>query len=75
VAGWLGCEACSFGAVAGEVVLGAGGSVRRGAGQGLRRVGGSMSCRRACSAGLEGARIRGNVLHALRALGGMVMSD
>jgi hypothetical protein len=56
-------------------VHGAIGSVRRGAGQGWHRIGGSMPCRRVCSAGLEGARMHGNVLHALRALGVTVVSE
>jgi hypothetical protein len=75
VAGWLGSYASGFRPDAGEVVRSAVGSVRRGAGQGWRRVGGSMPCRRVCSAGLEVARVHGNALHALRALGVTVVSE
>jgi hypothetical protein len=34
-----------------------------------------MPCRRACKAGLDGAWVHGNGLHALRTLGGSVASD
>jgi hypothetical protein len=74
VAGWLGSYASGFRDDAGEVVRGVVGSVHHGAGQGWRRIGGLMPCRRACSVRLEGARVHGNMLHALRALGGTVAS-
>jgi hypothetical protein len=72
VASWLGRETCSFSAVAGETVRGAGGLVHRGAGRGCRRIGGSMSCRRACSARLGKACVHGNASPTLHVLGGTI---
>jgi hypothetical protein len=74
-AGCLGREACYFSAIAGETVRGAGGSVHRGAGRGCRRVGGSMLCRRACSARLGKTCMHGNASPALRVLGGTIASE
>jgi hypothetical protein len=45
-----------------------------GAGQWWRRVEGSMPCRHACSARLDGACMHGNASHALRAPGGSMAS-
>jgi hypothetical protein len=75
VAGYLGHEACGFSAVVGETVRSAGGLVRRGAGRGCRRVGGSMPCRRACSARLGKACVHGNMSPSLRVLGGTIASE
>jgi hypothetical protein len=75
VASWFGHDAGGFRMVASKTVCDGVVSVHRGAGQGWRRVGGSMPCRHACCARLEGACVHGNMLHALRALGGTVVPE
>jgi hypothetical protein len=74
VAGRFGHSGGDFSRATVSFRLGPVACVLGGAGQWWRRVEGAMSCRRACSARLEGACVHGNVLHALRVLGGMVAS-
>jgi hypothetical protein len=65
-----GQKLAGFSNVAGKTVHGGGASVRCGAGQGWHRVRGSMPCKRASRVGLDRARVHGNALPALDALGG-----
>jgi hypothetical protein len=75
VASWFGRGTGGFRTAVSETVCRGVVSVHRGAGRGCRRIGSSMPCRHACKAGLDGAWVHGNVLHALRVLGGMTTSD
>jgi hypothetical protein len=70
VAARSGRKLAGFSNVADKMVRGGGTSVRCGAGQGWRRVRGSMPCKRVSRVRLDGARVHGNALPALDALGG-----